>query len=286
MHFKVFDTFATNYFQGNPTGVIFCEEEEPKELMQQIASELSLPHCLFVIPTTNSSILFNSLSFTPTQEVPLCTQGIIAALFAMIEDEPLLDGEYFVQTALGKKKAVVTTPIESRKFPVVFVGVGTASIKPLTKKQLTKTSDLITLFDSRDFALHFVQLGNKNRLAIKLPLKQLPTIALSKSLVMKVCQAFDVSGLIFFSDDKQRDLIRSRYFTKLLEGGEDAVTGIAAASILALYQLQNQSQDTQDLIVHQGGFATREGYLYTKYREEQLFIGGRAIKTAEGQLFY
>ncbi|MBD3189497.1 MAG: PhzF family phenazine biosynthesis isomerase [Candidatus Heimdallarchaeota archaeon] len=285
MRFKIFDTFAKEPFQGNPTGVVYGDETLDKAMMQKMANELSLPHTLFLLPSEDSSILFNSLVFTPFQEVAICSQGIIAGVFAFLDDEIIPDGTHTIGTALGKKEVFIATINERIKYSTVFTSLGRPTVEKLSDNQRAR---LVKLIDNRgllDFKGNFVVLGNKKRLVINVPYDLLKELAFISSKIMNVCQDLGIAGIAFFSKDQSTDLVHSRYFTTLLNGREDAVTGIAAGSILAACLENKLIEEQEDITVHQGGFTTREGYLYPKYRDNQIFVGGRASKAAEGKLF-
>lgn len=285
MRFKIFDTFAEDFFQGNPTGVIYVDKPLAKPKMQKIAHELSLPHTLFLLPSEDSSILFNSLVFTPFHEVPICSQGIIAGVFALLDDTIIPDGPHTIETALGQKEVFIATIMERIKYSTVFTSLGKPTVEKLSDNQKARVSELIDNRGHLNFEKNFVTLGNKKRLVINIPYKLLKELTFTKKDVMTLCKDLGIEGIILFSKDKNTELVRSRYFTTLLDGREDAVTGIVAGSILASCLQNNLIEESEEMTIHQGGVATREGYLYPKYREKQIFVGGRAIKAAEGKLF-
>ncbi|MBN1331172.1 MAG: PhzF family phenazine biosynthesis protein [Candidatus Heimdallarchaeota archaeon] len=284
MKYKIFDVFARNQFEGNPTTVVYYKEIFDKEKMQKIANELSLAHTIFISPKYDSKFLFDSLAFTPHQELKICSQGIIAAIFALLDDAPLHDDEYEVNTALGMKKVIIATPIEKLKFPEVYVSLGQALVKESKRKILHNALKTMQL-SIDELKYDIIELGNKDRLVIQMNQKILEKISLDNIEVMKICDKLQLAGIIFFSFPQNKKNIRSRYFATSLQGKEDAVTGIASGSITAFCIHHKIIAEQEDIIVQQGGFDTREGIMYPKYRDKQIFVGGRAIKTAEGNLF-
>ncbi|HUT81995.1 MAG TPA: PhzF family phenazine biosynthesis isomerase [Candidatus Bathyarchaeia archaeon] len=284
MKFKIYDVFAKDHFEGNPTAVVYYEEVFEKKKMQKIANELSLAHTIFISLKNTSDQLFDSLTFTPYDELKICSQGIIAAIFALLDDKPLFDGEFEVNTALGKKKVIIATPIEKLKFPEVYVSLGQATIKAIEEKEMNEISKAIKL-PNNDLVNSIIELGKKDRLVIQINSKILEKIVLTNSDVMKICDKLQLAGIILFSLLPDKKNVRSRYFAASLNGREDAVTGIASGSITAFCLHHKIISEQEDLIVHQGGFDTREGFMYPKYRENEIFVGGRALKTAEGNLF-
>ncbi len=283
MRYKIFDVFARNQFEGNPTAVVYYDESFDKKKMQKIASELSLAHTIFISSKKDSKFLFDSLAFTPLEELKICSQGIIAAVFALLDDGSLYDGEYEVNTALGMKKVIIATPIEKLKFPEVYVGLGQAVVKEPTKKDLENVSRIMKL-SLNNLKCSIIELGKKDRLIIQMDFKSLEKITISDHEVIGICKKLQLAGIICFSLLSDGKNVRSRYFAVSLNGKEDAVTGIASGAITSFCLHHKIISNQEDLIVHQGGFVTRAGFMYPKYRDDEIFVGRRAEKIAEGKL--
>jgi trans-2,3-dihydro-3-hydroxyanthranilate isomerase len=91
---KQVDAFTAEPFHGNPAGVITNASSLTLELMQTIAAEMSLSETAFVSPPSSSEATFRIRFFTPSNEVDMSGHVLIAATYALIEDEQieLFDG--------------------------------------------------------------------------------------------------------------------------------------------------------------------------------------------------
>ena len=103
MRYKVFDVFARAPLEGNPTGIVYYEGPEDTSLMQRLATEFPVPDTLFFTRKTNVASLFACRTFSPYEELAICAQGLIGAMYALMEDGQVGSGHYVVETALGSR---------------------------------------------------------------------------------------------------------------------------------------------------------------------------------------
>lgn len=83
---KHVDAFTTEPFGGNPAGVITDASSLTSELMQRIASEISLSETSFVCAPSSKEASFRIRFFTPSSEVDMSGHVLIAAVYALIEE--------------------------------------------------------------------------------------------------------------------------------------------------------------------------------------------------------
>ncbi len=102
---KQIDAFTTEPFGGNPAGVVTDASGLTLEMMQKIAAEMSLSETSFVSAPTSGEATFRIRFFTPSDEVDMSGHVLIAATYALIEDEriELYDGitKIIFQTRAG-----------------------------------------------------------------------------------------------------------------------------------------------------------------------------------------
>ena len=102
---KHVDAFTAEPFSGNPAGVITDASGLTPELMQKIASEMSLSETSFVSDPSSGEATFRIRFFTPSGEVDMSGHVLIAATYALIEDDriELYDGitKVIFQTKAG-----------------------------------------------------------------------------------------------------------------------------------------------------------------------------------------
>lgn len=283
MNFKLFDVFANSIFEGNPTGVVYYKGSVDKIRMQKIAEVLSVPDTLFMLESSFPKLLFSSFAFSPYEELKICAQGIIGGVFSILEDMKLPPNPYEIETALGRFEVF----IEGKSVVVVFTSLGRPKISQVNNEENSRIFQTLENNIFSSLPKYFVDLG-RNRLVIEVPRKILDSIQLHSSDAMNLCNDLEITGIVFFSrSGKNPDSIRSRHFTTSLNGSEDAVTGGASGAILAFCLHAGIEYPGDSVVVHQGGFDTREGYVYVKFNKtnEEILVGGKAIKTAEGKLF-
>jgi PhzF family phenazine biosynthesis protein len=283
MRFKVFDVFADKPFEGNPTGIVYWEGKIDKSRMQKIASELSVPDTLFIIESLDPTFLFSSFAFSPYEELSVCGQGIVGGIFALIEDRKISTGTYEIETLLGKLKVFV----DDQNGPAVFASLGHPKIFEVNDREQYTIFEVLDKKTFEPLTKYFVELGRK-RLLLEVPFDILKKLSLESSDVMVLCRQLEVTGIVFFSRDKSRSILfRSRHFTTSLNGSEDAVTGGASGAILAFCSHKDTSYVNKSVVIHQGGFNTRRGYIYVKFdkSKEEILVGGQAFKISEGQMY-
>ena len=90
------DAFATEPFTGNPAAVCLLQAGMPQKLqttgLQDIAAELKQPAACFVTvlreqDSFQTSNRFALKWFSPSQELPLCGHGTLAAAAALVQGD-------------------------------------------------------------------------------------------------------------------------------------------------------------------------------------------------------
>lgn len=102
---KHVDAFTTEPFCGNPAGVIEEADGLTADIMQRIASEMSLAETAFILQPTSRGAVYRIRFFTPSEELDLSGHATIASCFALIENGkvPLHDGKttVYFETNIG-----------------------------------------------------------------------------------------------------------------------------------------------------------------------------------------
>ena len=282
IRFKVFDAFASRPFGGSPTAVVYFGGVVDKERMHRITRELGFRDTFFLMPANDHGVLFSSLTFTPNQELAVCGQGIVAGLFALLDDGAIGPGRYAIQIALGERTVWIE---EEDGGPVAYAAIGL----PAVSEASDDIPDLNRIL-GRGVASGRKRLVEVGRLRL---LVQVPPAALEDARprpqdVLRLCSELDVTGLVLFArDPSDPTRIRSRVFTRSLKGAEDPTTGGAAAAILGFLREMEPLDPPSRLTIHQGDFVTRGGIIAARWDAEggQAVAGGKAVKIAEGQLF-
>ena len=106
MRYKIFDVFAKRPFEGNSTGIVYANRPLETDMMQQLANELALRDTIFLLPKSRPELLFSSRTFTPNQELSICGQGLVGAMWLLIDDYAVPSGRHTVETAIGERGAL------------------------------------------------------------------------------------------------------------------------------------------------------------------------------------
>jgi trans-2,3-dihydro-3-hydroxyanthranilate isomerase len=280
MRYKVFDVFARAPLEGNPTGIVYYEGPEDTSLMQRLATEFPVPDTLFFTRKTNAASLFACRTFSPYEELAICAQGLIGAMYALMEDGQVGSGHYVVETALGSRGL----QLEHNETTSIFCSLGCPTLSEPHEDERIHIARLGFNDCIAPPPMAYVDLGRK-RLVVEVPASTLEQAVVGQAVAMDVCRALEITGIVVFARDAtSAGLIRSRHFTTSLNGCEDAVTGGAAGAILAFWQ--KSQPEVRELQVYQGGFATRGGWIHTKRDspDGDIWIGGTAVKMLEGEI--
>ncbi|MEW5794911.1 MAG: PhzF family phenazine biosynthesis isomerase [Candidatus Zixiibacteriota bacterium] len=280
MRFQIYDVSAQRPFEGNPTGVVYADHSLETDLMQRLANELSLPDTIFLLPGSRPDLLFTSRTFTPYQELEICGQGLVGAVYALMEDRDILSGQHTVETAIGNREVV----IERHDSLSVFCSLGRPTITELPSDQRLQIGELLGRTRIKPDMMAFVDLGRK-RLILDVRHSELERVDLARAQVIAICRTLGITEVVLCAyGNDQPPLVRSHHFTTSLLGAEDAVTGGAAGAILAFYRHAGESID--QLRIHQGDFATRGGLVIARFNpsDNEIQIGGDAVKIADGGL--
>jgi trans-2,3-dihydro-3-hydroxyanthranilate isomerase len=279
MRYKVFDVFAQKPFEGNPTGVVYSDKPLDTDLMQKLARELAFPDTIFLLPKSRPDLLFTSRTFTPNQELEICGQGMIGAMYALLDDSAVAPGRHTVEIAIGERSVLV-----ERGDPVsVFCSLGRPTIFEPSVEERNRIDTLLDSVRIKPERATYVALGRK-RLIVQVQLSELGQAALEPAAVVETCRALGVTGIVLCADGGEPETVRSRHFTLSHKGGEDAVTGGASGAILAFYRSAGKKVD--QLQVYQGDFATRGGWMQVRVGapDGEMWIGGKAVKIIEGEI--
>ena len=279
MRYKVFDVFAQKPFEGNPTGIVYADRPLETELMQRLANELALRDTIFLLPKSRPELLFTSRTFTPNQELEICGQGLVGAIWSLLDDYEIPSGRHTVETAIGPRGVVV----ERGETTSVLCSLGKPVVTELPPEDRERIEKLLASRQIRSDRTAFVELGRKRLLAQVTP-SELEQAELEPAAVVETCRALKVTGIVLCTTGSDLEPARSRHFTTSLKGTEDPVTGGAAAAILAFYR--DADQRLEQLQVYQGGFSTRGGLMLarTDSSKGEVWIGGNAVKISEGEI--
>ena len=258
MRYKIFDVFAQRPFEGNSTGIVYADRPLETDLMQRLANELALRDTIFLLPKSHPELLFSSRTFTPNQELSICGQGLVGAMWSLLDDYAVPSGLHTVETAIGERGVL----IERNDSVSISCSLGRPTVIELTKDERNRGDNLLESVQMKSDRMAFVELGRK-RLIVQVPLPALGQAEFEPTAVITTCQALGVTGIVLCARGGDSEPLRARHFTTSLKGTEDPVTGGAAGAILAFYR--DADKKVEQIQIYQGGFATRGGLMRARF---------------------
>lgn len=256
----VVDAFTKKAFGGNPAGVCLLEEELPKELMQQIASEMNLSETAFVLRTSNPGE-FNLRWFTPTLEIDLCGHATLASSFWMLRSGWVNPGELMrFKTRSGELRVRADAQGITMDFPL-----------------LPTYLDVHPKFSIEFFGKKVIQAAQLRKNWI-LELE-------SEDDVRTVIPDFGIiaenseEGIIITAAGTGEFDIVSRFFGPNVGVPEDPVTGFAHCALMDYW---NQKTGKIHLKAYQA--SRRGGSLEIEKHDDRVFLKGNAVEVLTGTI--
>jgi PhzF family phenazine biosynthesis protein len=263
--FFIVDTFSSQPFSGNPTGICYTEHELGNDVMQQIAKELHLPVTAFF---NKDAIIHDSYRlryFTCFSEIPVCGHATLGAAAIVFDVNSLLKTNFITQGGM-LLEAISTNGLIQIKYPAFEIFQNKVSAEMLyslgidTYKSAGYCSELEALF---------IELANPETLRNASP--DFQKLVASSDTVKEVV-------LTCLSDKNAYDyLLRS--FCPWIGIKEDPVTG-SVHSVLAGYWGSRLKKNS--LVAYQA--SERGGEIHIFVAGDGVLIGGATRLVLKGEL--
>jgi PhzF family phenazine biosynthesis protein len=252
------NAFVSDEFKGNPAGVVMLERNlEPMEL-QSIAAELGLPATAFVIRIGDA---WSLRWFTPTEELPLCGHGTMAAAFVLFDVlGPATDDIRFETARSGVLEARATQQGVALNLPLSPVAPAPrtpavdGALNGLEAELLASEHNYVAVFGDAERVIGFRP-------------------------DMRAIAALDRAGLIITAPgDAPYDCV-SRYFAPRKGVDEDAVTGSAHCALAPYW---SRRLDKRRLRAWQA--SKRGGEILCAVEADRVALEGRCRLVARGAI--
>ena len=275
--FKQVDVFSNTAFRGNPLAVILAAETLSEAQMQAIARWTNLSETTFVLPPEHPDADYRVRIFTIEGELPFAGHPTLGTAHA------LLESGYQIKTPgrIVQECGVGLVPITlGARGELAF----SAPAATLTQWQHPHIAAALNseAFDMQqpvtivDMGIRWLLIPMASAQAVLDIVPDVPRLA-------QLLKEANVSGIMPFgpsSDGKVQYEVRGL----LVEQGaltEDAVTGSANACLARYLAAQGQSQD---YLARQGTVIQRDGQISVQFRDDGIWIGGRAVTLINGTL--
>lgn len=163
--FYIADVFTRQAFNGAQVAVFPDGSGIGSETMQKIAQELSLPNAVFVEPASSDSSSWKVRVFTPTHEVDLVGQAIVAAGYALASSEKVTLENQFTPLTFSGRDVDVSVNITGDKGNPEFVQFSSRSTSIIDRFTPTENeiADVLSLeakvIDTKQFRTRLVSCG-------------------------------------------------------------------------------------------------------------------------------
>jgi PhzF family phenazine biosynthesis protein len=269
--------YCSDNARGSPTGVVFPNGLSSGRY-QATAAALGCPDTVFLTPGSNEAE-WNARSFSPAQELSLCTQALIAA-FRVLQRKhngPELQRVLF-QTPSGP---VVVSELVAQQRDIAWL-IGPYRILEKRVANLPLDSQQ----DAGNRRGVVIDTGRTRLFRQVRDEKALAAISIDPAHVMKYCAAEEIGGICLFAQTGDRE-VRMRVFTTSQDGREDISTGGAAMGLLPYIGMGDSLPKYEPWTVQQGfGPYHQQGTLFTMLLSEpgMVAVGGRHRFVAGGTL--
>jgi predicted PhzF superfamily epimerase YddE/YHI9 len=266
--------YCSDQALGDPTGVVFPDRELAPEEYLRLTASLGYPDTVFLAPTPDPA-MWNVRAFSPSEELSLCTQGLIGA-FQVIRRKAGAHAPQAIRFATPSGKVEVNSSGQPELAwvtgPYRVLGPGIApDFLPATERRLLVDTGRTRLV--QEFA----------------KVADLENLQLNPDAVFAFCRSHKISGICLFARSGPAEL-RLRVFTTSLDGHEDASTGGAVMALLPSLShwgtLLPHEADKVWIIQQGMGPAHRRGTLFARLvrGEPRTAVGGRHRWVASGHL--
>jgi PhzF family phenazine biosynthesis protein len=274
------NAFTANGENGNPAGVVLHADDLSEQQMQAIATQAGFAETAFVSMHEDADRQLRF--FTQTNEVDLCGHATIASWSLMYQNGELSVGDYTQQTQAGLLGIAIMESglVFMQQNPVSFyeevpsttilplVGVSDDVFHDKLKPQIVSTG-------IRDL---FVPVKEKAVLDHLVP--NLPGIK-------KFSTEHDISGLHFFALLEDSESVAStRNFAPADGIDEEAATGTSNGALLCYLKEKNLLPDQEVYRIEQGESMGQLSYIYGKFIDSTIWVGGSAALVRESEATY
>jgi len=290
--FYILDVFAQEKYAGNQLAVVRDAAALSDSQMQQIAKEMNYSETTFILSDEPREGGYDVRIFTPAIELPFA-------------GHPTLGTAYIIQREIIKKPTdTVILNLKVGQIPVTFKDAGEGE-DVLWMKQIEPTFGEV--FDGSDIAR--VLTVEKDDIDEKFPIQEVSTgmpfiivplktldaakrTKVNRDEYFKLIENTQANAiLVFCPETYNRDNnLNVRVFCDYYGIPEDPATG-SGNGCLAGYLVKNRYFGTSkiDVRAEQGYEIGRPSLLYLQAEEKggkiEVFVGGKVIMIAKGQLF-
>jgi len=267
-------TFFSERARGNLTAVLLSRGEIAVRPCQQIAAWLGVPDTIFLSDSETPGE-WVSRTFSPSEELAFCAQGLLAAEAALNYDAVTAHERCRIRTLTGTYEIARLPPIGPN------IGWVRMDAGQCTVADMPSGSSLRSLLgrDVQTLRPEAMVDSGRKRLFVQLcSERDLDAVAPAAASVQAFCGRHGLSGVCPFVLIRP-GTVALRVFTTSLAGGEDRSTGGAAAGVIHYLRALGASDTSGQMQwrVDQGsGPPHQRGTMFVleQPRERTIYVGG------------
>jgi PhzF family phenazine biosynthesis protein len=244
------DAFTSKLFSGNPAAVIFSNDIDDENLMQNIAAENNLSETAFIREEQDT---FHIRWFAPSCEIDLCGHATLASAYIFFKHIEPTATSFIVQSRKNGTLRVF------KKNDLLFLDFPKDNLLKDEIKDIDKiiNKEILEVFSGRDDILAIVK--NEEDVA-------------NLNVNFERLKQLSARGLIVSAKGENCDFV-SRSFFPATGVDEDPVTGSAHTSLIPYWSAKlNKS------ILNAKQISSRGGELWCEINENRVYIGGNAVE--------
>jgi PhzF family phenazine biosynthesis protein len=287
--FKKIDAFVQGRSTGNPAGCVYLPDEDALSLgcMQQIARELAgcVNEVVYLYPDDGHTGL---RFFSAEREVPFCGHGIIAAMYDLIKNDPVLLRDPITRIHIGRQELLVRNEIV--KADSVFI----SAPQPVEQNLSVSHDGIAAALRTAPGEIsekHRIACINAGLATLIVPVDKLDTLLSihpDQLNLREFCLSHDIEIILVFSPEtsKAGNSYRTRVFAPIFGYLEDPATGSGNAA-LGYYLLRESTWDGRMIAIEQGKNREHPNIIRlvsdASTVKRSVFFGGNAVVRIEGE---
>jgi PhzF family phenazine biosynthesis protein len=272
--FKQVDVFTGKPFQGNPVAVVIGAEGLGTETMQRIANWTNLSETTFLLKSSVAD--YKLRIFTPRMELPFAGHPTIGSAHAALEAE-------FVPRKSNLKQecgaGVLELAVEDGR---ISVKSPTPRLEPL--KPAMASAFGVPLIPGTPFVR--VDVGPKWAVGEISGAAALAALKPDMTALAEWSESLHLTGVTVFAKSDDRDsAIHVRSFAPAHGVAEDPVCGSGNISVAAYLRETGKLEEIgKTYVARQGMQLGRDGRVYMRVDEKDIYLGGNAVTTVDGKI--
>ena len=265
--FKQVDVFTTTPFQGNPVAVVIGAEGLDAAAMQRIANWTNLSETTFLLKSQVAD--YRLRIFTPRMELPFAGHPTVGSCHAALEAGVVSRKGRLVQECGA---GLIEISLEDDK---IFLKAPQPRITPVTE---AVGAEVVSKALRIDVGAVWVVAEVKDARTLADLKPDVPT-------VMKLSERHGLAGITLFAkSDDCVGAIHVRSFAPYHGIPEDPVCGTGNISVAAYLRHHGDERFGKAYVSRQGAQCGRDGRVYLRFDENDIYLGGGAVTTVDGKL--